>query len=79
LRGRIDEAIVHLKKAAELDPSVSMTYQNLAVSYWFAGRFDEAIVTATKSIDMDPASPSTGQSSIGSFFTPPGIRSFLGP
>ena len=58
MRGRFDEAIVHLKRSLELDPTVPMTYENLAASYYFSGRYDEAVVESKKAIDLDPTSGS---------------------
>jgi len=54
MRGRFDEAIVHLKRSLELDPTVSTTHENLAASYYFSGRYDEAVVESKKAIEMDP-------------------------
>ena len=58
MRGRFDEAIVHLKRSIELDPTVPMTYENLACSYAYSGRYDEAIAELKKTIEMDPISSS---------------------
>jgi len=54
MRGRFDEAILHLKRSLELDPTVPTTYENLGASYYFSGRYDEAVVEIKKAIDMDP-------------------------
>jgi serine/threonine protein kinase/Tfp pilus assembly protein PilF len=54
MRGRFDEAIVHLKRSLELDPTVPTIYENLGASYYFSGRYDEAVVEIKKAIDMDP-------------------------
>jgi serine/threonine protein kinase/Tfp pilus assembly protein PilF len=54
MRGRFDEAIVHLKRSLDLDPTVSMIHENLAASYYFSGRFDEAIAESKTAIEMDP-------------------------
>ena len=54
MRGRFDEAIVHIKRSLELDPTAPMTYENLAAAYYFSGRYDEAIVESKKAIEMDP-------------------------
>jgi len=58
MRGRFDEAIIHLKRSLELDPAAPMTYENLAASYYFSGRYDEAVVESKKAIDLDPTSGS---------------------
>jgi len=57
MRGRFDEAIVHLKRSIELDPTVPTTYENLGASYMFSGRYDEAIAELKKTIEMDPTHP----------------------
>jgi serine/threonine protein kinase/tetratricopeptide (TPR) repeat protein len=54
MRGRFDEAIVHIKRSLELDPTVPITYENLAASYMFSGRFDEALIELRRAITMDP-------------------------
>jgi len=53
MRGRFDEAVVHLKRSLELDPTVPTTHENLGASYYFAGRYEEAIVELKKAIEMD--------------------------
>ena len=58
MRGRFDEAIVHIKRSLELDPTVPMTYENLAAAYYFSSRYDAAIVESKKAIEMDPTQPS---------------------
>jgi serine/threonine protein kinase/Tfp pilus assembly protein PilF len=54
MRGRFDEAIVHLKRSIELDPTALMIYENLGASYFFSGQYDEAVVELKKVIEMDP-------------------------
>jgi tetratricopeptide (TPR) repeat protein len=58
MRGRFDQAIVHLKRSIDLDPTVPMTHENLAASYYLSGRYDEAVVESKKAIEMDPAQES---------------------
>jgi len=52
---RLAEAIVHLKKAAELDPSKTLAFRGLATAYQEAGRPDEALAAWEKAVISDPA------------------------
>jgi tetratricopeptide (TPR) repeat protein len=53
IRGRIQEAKSTLAEAAQLDPNLALTYQNLALAQFFGGERDTALASATKAISLD--------------------------
>ena len=52
---RLAEAIGHLKKATELDPSMNLAFRGLATAYQEAGQPDEALAAWEKAVISDPA------------------------
>ena len=52
---RLAEAIIHLKKAAELDPTMTLAFRGLATAFQEAGRPDEALAAWEKAVISDPA------------------------
>jgi Tfp pilus assembly protein PilF len=52
--GRLDEDIVILKQAIELDPNNAMTHMNLGAHYLMIGRVNQAIVELKRAIEIDP-------------------------
>lgn len=56
-RGKIDEAIVHARKAAGYRPNSVEALNNLGVAYSRKGQFEEAIAQLEKVIPLDPARP----------------------
>ena len=55
-RNRIDEAIVHLRRALAINPQHADAHRNLAVALGFKGRIDEAIVEAREALKLQPDS-----------------------
>jgi protein O-mannosyl-transferase len=53
-RGRIDEAIIHYRKALEIDPNLALTHKNLGDALMGRGQIDEAIVHFQKVLDINP-------------------------
>lgn len=53
IRGRILEAKAMLEEAAQLDPKLALTYQNLALAQFFNEERDAALVSASKAISLD--------------------------
>lgn len=51
--GHYDEAIAHLEKAIEFDPSMSRNQNNLAAAYWGTGQIEKAWVHSRKAIRAD--------------------------
>ncbi|MFH1670467.1 MAG: tetratricopeptide repeat protein [Patescibacteria group bacterium] len=52
--GRIDEAIIHLKKAIEIDPARPKPHGNLSEAYGRKGMYEEGLKEALKSLELDP-------------------------
>jgi serine/threonine protein kinase/Tfp pilus assembly protein PilF len=52
--GMIDEAIIEMKLAHELDPLSFATAKNLGSFYGIVGHYDQAIETLNKVIEIDP-------------------------
>jgi tetratricopeptide (TPR) repeat protein len=52
--GANDEAIEHLHKSVELDPSYGDAWMNLGNAYMEGGRFQEAVEAFTSCIEADP-------------------------
>jgi len=52
--GRIDEAIIHLKKAIEIDPNRAKAHGNLSEAYGKKGMYEEGLKEALKSLEFDP-------------------------
>jgi TolB-like protein/Tfp pilus assembly protein PilF len=55
--GRNAEALVLIRKAAELDPRSPIILQNVGAVYAGAGRFEESLAWFRKSIEVDPDFP----------------------
>ena len=53
-QGKLDEAIVELRKAAELDPKYVGAYLNLGYAYDRQGRTDEATAQYQKVVALEP-------------------------
>lgn len=53
--GRIDEAIVELRKAQELDPLSAVISADLGKELFFARRYDEALHELQRALEIDPA------------------------
>lgn len=53
-KGDLNEAILNLRKAIELDPKSSAAYNGLAAVYQRQGKADMAIVNFTKAIELNP-------------------------
>jgi serine/threonine-protein kinase len=56
-RGRVDEAIAEMKKAAELDPLSLIINTNLGRTYFLARQYDKALEQYRKTLDLDPTFP----------------------
>jgi protein O-mannosyl-transferase len=56
-RGRIDEAIVHYRKALELAPDYNEAHYNLGLALKDLGQFDEAIAEYEKALKLAPDHP----------------------
>jgi serine/threonine protein kinase/TolB-like protein/Tfp pilus assembly protein PilF len=54
LMGRLDEAIVEIKQASELDPLSLEINTDLGLSFLFARQYDRALEQFEKTIEMDP-------------------------
>ena len=52
--GRIDEAIIHLKKAIEIDPVRPKPHGNLSEAYGKKGMYEEGLKEALRSLELDP-------------------------
>lgn len=52
--GRIDEAIIHLKKAIEIDPARPKPHGNLSEAYGRKGMYEEGLKEALRSLELDP-------------------------
>jgi len=55
IMGRHDEAIVHLKRAQELDPLSLSINRSLGDALYHARRYDEAIQQYQKTLEIDPS------------------------
>ena len=53
-RGRFDEALDEMRRAAELDPMSLIVMAGIAKVLYFAGRYDEAVEQDQKIIQLDP-------------------------
>jgi len=53
IRGRIQEAKGALEEAAQLDPNLALTYQNLALAQFFNNERDAALASANNAISLD--------------------------
>ncbi len=54
-RGRLDESLAMVRRAAEVEPLVLVVHQNLARSLHYAGRHEESVEQCRRLLDMDPA------------------------
>jgi tetratricopeptide (TPR) repeat protein len=52
--GRLDEALVHMKKALELDPLSLEIKTDLAQVLWARGQYDLAIPECENTLELDP-------------------------
>jgi tetratricopeptide (TPR) repeat protein len=53
-KGRLAQAIVHLKKSVELDPSAATAQQNLGRACLEAGRIEEAVLALAAAVRLNP-------------------------
>lgn len=53
--GQHDKAIVHIRKAAELEPLSLVINANIGWCLYLAGRFDESIENSRRVMEMEPA------------------------
>src|SRR5262249_55062085 len=51
---KLDEAVQHLAKAAEINPEDSSVHANLGEAYLRQAKFDEAAAEFTKALELDP-------------------------
>jgi serine/threonine protein kinase/tetratricopeptide (TPR) repeat protein len=56
-RGRLDEGLVELKRAEELDALSLVIGTNLVEGYWTVGDLNSAVAQGKKMIDLDPTFP----------------------
>jgi len=52
--GRLEEALIEIKKAQELDPLSLIINTDVGLVHYFAGRYDLAIKEHLKTLEMDP-------------------------
>jgi TolB-like protein/DNA-binding winged helix-turn-helix (wHTH) protein/Tfp pilus assembly protein PilF len=52
--GRIDDAIVQIRKAQELDPLSAVIATDMGKELYFARRYDEAILELRRALEVDP-------------------------
>jgi tetratricopeptide (TPR) repeat protein len=55
-RNRIDEAVVHLRRAVDIDPQNAEAHRNLSVAFGFQGKIEEGIAEAREALRIDPES-----------------------
>ena len=55
--GHFQEALVHVRKARDMDPLDTTAYLNLANAAYYAGEYDEASAALQKSLEIDPEFP----------------------
>lgn len=53
--GRVDEAIVEIRKAQELDPLSAVIATDLGKELYFACKYDEAIAQLHRGLELDPS------------------------
>jgi serine/threonine protein kinase/Tfp pilus assembly protein PilF len=53
--GRLDEAMLHLKRAQELDPLSLLIGSEVGAAFYYARQYDKAIEQLQKTIEMDPS------------------------
>ncbi|MBA2243248.1 MAG: tetratricopeptide repeat protein [Chthoniobacterales bacterium] len=53
-RGRVDDAVLHLQKAAAITPN-SAAHSNLGVALLQMGRVDDALIQYAKAVESDPS------------------------
>jgi TolB-like protein/Flp pilus assembly protein TadD len=58
--GRVDEAVVEIKRARELDPFSFYIQRNVGRLLYFARKYDEALTELHQAADMQPNSPTVG-------------------
>ena len=59
VNGRLDDAIVHLKRAVELNPSNAQAFSELGQAYTFAGEFEAGIAAFEEALTVNPQGDST--------------------
>ena len=52
--GRVDDALVQIRKAQELDPLSDVIATDLGKELFFARRYDEAIAELRRAVEVDP-------------------------
>jgi TolB-like protein/DNA-binding winged helix-turn-helix (wHTH) protein/Tfp pilus assembly protein PilF len=52
--GRVDEALLQIRKAQELDPLSAVIATDMGKELYFARRYDQAIVELRRALDFDP-------------------------
>jgi len=50
----LDEALIEMKRAQELDPLSLTINEDLGVTYYYARKYDQAIEQQQKGLDLDP-------------------------
>jgi tetratricopeptide (TPR) repeat protein len=53
-QGQLDQAIVHLEKALEIDPGLAKAHNNLGNALASRGQLDQAILHFEKAVQIDP-------------------------
>ncbi len=53
-KGEVDEAIVHYRKALEINPHDAQLQSNLGMAFFKKGRFDEAMARYDAALEIDP-------------------------
>jgi len=57
--GRLEDAIVHLRRAVTLNPSNAQAFSELGQAYTFSGRHEEAIAAFEEALAINPQGDST--------------------
>ena len=55
--GRVDEAIMHYKKALEIDPNYAAGHNNLGNALLRIGKMDESLAHLQRALEIDPSYP----------------------
>jgi tetratricopeptide (TPR) repeat protein len=64
--GRIDSALVLLRRATELEPSSLLALNTFGDLYMRAGRYDSAVTVLRRALELDPSVPGPRRRLIGS-------------